>query len=185
MNNPLAITISLKKPINGVYNIDHQCKTKDFEKLTQILKDDLSNLENSIDDNDWLEELINIKLQIKTINFGDDLPLISGALSTLFSLTCQNCLQLMAKKIDLPLNLLLGDSDRESDDFDGYDYWEVIGGNISVHDLIEEILILSVPLYSKHDSGHKCTVFSESRITDNELLNSPFAGLKNQLNNKK
>ena len=185
MNNPLDINISLKKPINGVYSIDHKCKIKDFEKLREVLIDDLRNLESPDDDNGWLEELINIKLQIKTTKFGENLPFISGVLGTFFSLACQNCLQPMVKKIDLSLNLILCESDRENNDVDEYDYWEVIGGNIDLHDLIEEILILSVPLYSKHDLGQKCTTFSESKVTDRELLYSPFSGLKNQLNNKK
>jgi hypothetical protein len=42
-----------------------------------------------------------------------------------------------------------------------------------------------VPLYTKHEAGKKCLVFSEEKVIKEESLYSPFSDLKNQLNNKK
>jgi uncharacterized metal-binding protein YceD (DUF177 family) len=116
---------------------------------------------------------------------GISMPHVSGEVRTSFFLACQNCLQTIIKKIELPINLILCDRDREDDSNNKYDYWEILGDSISMHNLIEEILILSVPLYTKHEAEKECLVFSETEVTDGETLHSPFSDLKNQLNNKK
>ena len=185
MSNPLSSIVSVTKPISGLYRVDLQCKIKDFEKLSQVITNDLENLENPVDDDAWLDQLVDIKLQVKNVNLGIIMPHISGELRTTFFLACQNCLQMIIKKIELPINLILCDRDRENDNNNQYDYWEILGDSISMHNLIEEILILSVPLYTKHEAGKKCLVFSEEKVIKEESLYSPFSDLKNQLNNKK
>jgi uncharacterized metal-binding protein YceD (DUF177 family) len=185
MSNPLSSIVSITKPISGVYSVDFQCKIKDFEKLSQVIASDLEHLENPEDDDAWLNQLIDIRLKIKNVNLGISMPHVSGEIRTSFFLACQNCLQAITKKIELPINLILCDRDREDDSNNKYDYWEILGDSISMHNLIEEILILSVPLYTKHEADIECLVFTETKVTDGETMHSPFSDLKNQLNNKK
>jgi hypothetical protein len=106
MSNPLSSIVSITKPISGVYSIDFQCKIKEFEKLSQVIASDLEHLENPEDDDMWLNQLIDIKLQVKNVNLGISMPHVSGEVRTSFFLACQNCLQTIIKKIELPINLI-------------------------------------------------------------------------------
>ena len=51
-------------------------------------------------------------------------------------------------------------------------------------DLIEELLLMSIPLYVKHDDDRVCVIPNKPQ-TSNDLTTFPFANLKNQLNNDK
>ena len=51
-------------------------------------------------------------------------------------------------------------------------------------DLIEELLLISIPLYVKHHDDKVCVILKKPQ-TKNDLTTFPFADLKNQLNNDK
>ena len=184
MSNSLLLNISLRKPINGSYTIDLVCEIKRFKKLSKIIKKDLDCLEESINYENWSSQNVEINIKITSKNFGKVLPVVSGKLKTRYQLACKNCLKPLNKEIKLPLALILcSDGDTESE-INGYDFWELSDDKIKIHDLIEEVLIMNVPLYAKHDDRKNCITFNEPQVTKQTTLVSPFAGLRNQLNKK-
>ena len=185
MSNSLLSNISLKKPINGFYNINLICKIQCFRKLSKILEKDLNDLEEPMNYRDWSSEDVEIDIEITSKNFGQFLPVVSGELRTQYHLACKNCLRPLKKVIRLPLTLILCRNSDTEKEINGYDLWELSGDEIKVHDLIEEILILDVPLYAKHDKEKNCITYNKPQVSKQRSIVTPFADLRNQLNKKK
>ena len=60
--------------------------------------------------------------------------------------------------------------------------WEIYDEKIKLKDLIEELIIISLPLYFKHESSKDCIAY-EYMLHTESANTLPFADLKKQLNN--
>ena len=60
--------------------------------------------------------------------------------------------------------------------------WEIYKEKIKLKDLIEELILISLPLYFKHESSKDCIDYDYKFDTESAKT-LPFANLKNQLNN--
>ena len=180
MDKLLLQTFSLERPFDGKYVIDCECKIIEFEKLSQILAEDLKNLDSLTNKEAWLNEKIYIKLNFATIKHDKSILKVTGLLKTKFYLTCQTCLKLVEKGIEVPVKLALHEQCDDSHNIHGYEYWELAGSSIKTLDLIEELLIMAIPLYVKHNINEKC-VSHDANGFHKPQVTLPFVNLKNKI----
>lgn len=104
-------------------------------------------------------------------------PLLTLTVSGYVTLTCQRCLQAMRHEVDVAQGLrLVKDEaalprlDEEHDDIDVI----VADSKMNVLDLVEDEIILSVPLGPKHDFD---CVASDDKVNAQDGKRQPFATL--------
>lgn len=83
--------------------------------------------------------------------------LLTGKIRARLSMTCQRCLHDMVLDIDWPIELALIHSDAEAVEVqDGFETYEVIEDTIFTRDLIEDELLLSLPIVPMHEDPVHC-----------------------------
>ena len=180
MSNLLLQTFSLDKPFDGKYVIDCECRIREFEKLSQILTEGLKDLDSLVREDVWLNEKVHIRLDFETIKHDTNIFTATGALKTRFYLTCQKCLKLLENEIEVPVKLALHNKRNEVQNMHGYEYWELTGRSVKTLDLIEELLIMAIPLYIKHNADEDCTSLDVIEFQKQQVT-LPFADLKNRI----
>ena len=184
MNKSLQNVIQLNKLINHPYQLVFDCSLSLFDKLTYSITKDHKFAIKSLEINRWVNESVKVDLEIKSINLGSPMNVVSGRIEVKLFLTCQNCLNIFQNEIDIPVNIALCADQNAYQGNKDYEPWEIEGCGVKIIDLIEELLVISIPLYVKHDDDEDCVIPKKPQ-TSNDLTTFPFANLKNQLNNDK
>jgi uncharacterized protein len=125
------------------------------------------------------------------LNFMQDergLDMVMGEVRALLEMQCQRCLEPVAKTIDWRFRLVIAHSDAEALRLQAeHGILEVQDETVLTRDLIEDELLLSLPLASMHDDPQMCDtaifeMLSEARaeISNDKqrTARSPFAMLK-------
>lgn len=110
---------------------------------------------------------------------------ISGAVEGVISVSCQRCLNPLELKIHDDINLVLLESESELTSLDsGVEPWIIEGAYLDPAEIIEEQLLLSMPIVSFHAQG-ECSNESIDgtirEISDRESGGNPFDVLKTLL----
>ena len=184
MNKSLQNVIQLNKLINHPYQLVFDCSLSLFDKLTYSITKDHKFAIKSLEINRWVNESVKVDLEIKSINLGSPMNVVSGRIEVKLFLTCQNCLNIFQNEIDIPVNIALCADQNAYQGNKDYEPWEIEGCGVKIIDLIEELLLISIPLYVKHDDDKVCVILKKPQ-TSSDLTTFPFANLKNQLNNDK
>lgn len=127
-----------------------------------------------------------IKVELK-FDFAGHIPCIKGHITAELQLKCQRCMQPMTHTIDndFKLGLVLNEEqmDKLPDDFEPY---LVVEDSNHLPDMIEDELLLSLPLVPMHE--HECSEYLNTEETQQEDVNSkkeekenPFSVLKDLL----
>lgn len=106
--------------------------------------------------------------------------LICGGLSTTLWLECQRCLGSMAQPVDVELMVALVTAESQLDALpEEYDPLVVEGGSVRLRDLIEDELLLAIPLVPRHPLGQcgDSALAGGDRSSRNGTRPSPFAVL--------
>ena len=184
MNKSLQNVIQLNKLINHPYQLVFDCSVSLFDKLTDSITKDHKFAIKPLEINRWVNESVKVDLEIKSINLGSPMNIVSGRIETKLFFTCQNCLNIFQNEIDIPVNIALCADQNAYQGNKDYEPWEIEGCGVKIIDLIEELLLISIPLYVKHDDDEDCVIPKKPQ-TSNDLTTFPFANLKNQLNKDK
>jgi uncharacterized protein len=109
---------------------------------------------------------------------------LDGSVSAQLVLECQRCLRPLTKQIQSEFHLGLVTSDEEAAGLpDEFEPVEVIAGEQSLIDVIEDELLLSLPIVAVHE--HDCTS-DMNRKDEHETAPGdtykPFAGLRDLMN---
>lgn len=110
---------------------------------------------------------------------------ISGTVNGIISVCCQRCLNPLELKVHDDINLVLLESESELTNLDsGLEAWIIEGTYLDPSEIIEEQLLLSMPIVSFHAEGECSNESIDGTITtvsDRELGGNPFDVLKTLL----
>ena len=176
----LSDSISIKPSLNEYQRIKGEYKIDNFEKIVRLIQKDHFNARDLKDSRDWLKEKVRIDLKQEIADLNSDEKKISGNVQIKLYLTCQNCLSIVESNLQIPVNIILCKNSKK--DIKGFETWEIPEEKIKLNDLIEELIIISLPLYFKHERSEDCITYDYDLESDRKKT-LPFANLKNQLNN--
>lgn len=116
-------------------------------------------------------------------------PAVRGHLSGVLELTCQRCMKRFRHEVDETFDLVIADSGEESETLpESHEVVETDAGRLDVHWLVEEQLLLALPLIPKHEDETECRRASapppENRkesVAAEEKRQRPFANLRELL----
>jgi len=150
-------------------------KISGFERLAGIVEADLAALDEGQAPPDWREAQVTGRMTFAFADDGGRLPLLRGRASTTVYAVCQRCIRPMKLTLDVPLEYLLADGQLE-----GFEVWELDGPTLRPVDLVDEALVMAIPLSVVHvdrdDCRHMTTEAGEA-----EDRTRPFAALRAQM----
>jgi len=105
----------------------------------------------------------------------DDKPVIHGVMRGEVELICQRCMQRMQQPIDEGFDLMLVNSEAQFDSVpETHEPWLMESALIEVTDLVEEQLLLALPLIAKHEDEAECiTVAPDMMLEEASLQEAP------------
>jgi len=125
----------------------------------------------------------NVQVKIECSIDAEGIHYLKGSLNTSLDLQCQRCLELYGHEINSEFLLGLVRSPEESERLPShYEPWIVEGNNLVVSDMIEEELIISLPVAPMHlpsNCGIQLKDFSAEHV-DIKVKNesNPFKSIK-------
>ena len=176
----LSDSISIKPSLNENQIIKGEYKIENFEKIVRLIQKDHLNAIDLKDSEDWIKEKVRINLKQEIANLNSDEKKVSGSIKIKIYLTCQNCLDVIESDLNIPVSIILCKESKKN--IKGSEMWEIYEEKIKLKDLIEELIIISLPLYFKHESSKDCIDY-DYKLDNESAKTLPFANLKNQLNN--
>jgi uncharacterized protein len=105
-------------------------------------------------------------------------------------LACQRCLRPIEWPVKSSARLaFVGETDGTADDIDEHDAYEMRAGHVTLIEVVEEELLLALPLVATHTAPADCEflaspVAAPDRAPTAEKSQRPFAGLKELLGRK-
>lgn len=155
-------------------------KLGDLEQLTEIVRKDLETLNTDKLPLDWRESPVAGQLSFGFADAQDGLPTVAGQVGVTVPATCQRCLGVVEIPLEVELRLLLGGDEANAADDEHYDIWELDEDTLRPLDLLEEALIMAIPLAPMHvdDAVCKQPAAIAEAVTETRR---PFATLKSQM----
>ena len=133
----------------------------------------------------WKERLIEGNIKFNWIDEEKALVLGKGFLKAEIPMVCQRCLKQFDFSMEVSIKVIFNTAGHEDifNDFNDFDFWsfESCSNEIRLLDVIEESIILDLPLAPMHDVSD-CNIsvdFLEIETETNYL--KPFADLKSQM----
>ena len=103
-------------------------------------------------------------------------PRVQGKIQAEVDLICQRCLETMVWSLQLDFLLGIVRNEEEAKALpDCYDPWLVPGEQASLAELVQEELILGLPLVARHET---CASVGDQQILNEQEKPQPFAVLK-------
>ena len=176
MKNLLEKSVKVTKMADSGQEIELRQDLIFFKNFVLILESELGSYKVNEDAKNWRYSSVNIKMQFGYLDKTNKIPILEGNLSVNLYMICQRCLEVF----ELPLNIslkyafLIRENNFEKNI--NYEIWELPNDKLNIYDFIEEILIISIPLYPSHKSNENCNLLLKS--VDGENKNKPFSNLK-------
>ena len=100
---------------------------------------------------------------------------INGRLQTQMTLLCQRCLQPMLYPVDVQVALIVQTEEQDDDELIGYEPIILNSTQVSLVKLIEDELILAIPIIAKHTICPSNDYQLDENISENnKIRNNPF-----------
>lgn len=185
MGNPLRDRRPLAELAGQGQVIEITEKVGDFARLAGIVERDLAALDPDKLPRNWRDSAVTGRLVFGFIDAQKQVAVLEGEVAVTVEAVCQRCLEPFRLNLCSELHLLpvvSGDSALADDGFadDGFEVWELEDDTVCPADIVEESLIMAIPLSAMHDSGETCRNF-DAEASDATQTTRPFAALKSQL----
>lgn len=165
--------------------IEFKENVKFFDGLLEVLEDDLSALDDEEIPADWRDGSIVGALRFAFSTVDDALPVMTGSVEATVVTVCQRCLKPFQWQLRIDPKLIFLDRDGPDDLIAEYEIWELVDGALTPKAVIDELLVMAMPLSAKHDDPKKCGALSSEDENASKDTTRPFAALREQMQNAK
>ena len=180
MANPLFDRVLPKESAARGQLIECKGKVGDFERLVEIIEADLAVVPEDIRPQRWRAEPVDIRLEFGWVDGLQGIPGITGRASAHIPVVCQRCLEAFELSLDASLKMLVV-KPGEWPDLPEYEVWELEEEALRLVDLVEESLVMAMPLAPSHDSLESCARPAVENTESGPEKVRPFADLKSQM----
>ena len=180
MGNPLQDRRTPSEWATSGQVIEFSQKINDFEKLAGIVKADLDTLDPDKLPRAWRDTVVTGQLSFGFAAAQGGVPALQGKVTAKIDVVCQRCLETMQLPLVVDLQLLFGGDGSVSAEDGGYEVWELEEEKLRPLDLVEEALIMAMPLAAMHVDSKTCHGPEVAEDDPGERI-QPFAALKSQM----
>ena len=181
MGNPLRDRRTPSELAECGQVIEIERKIKDFPQLAAIVQADLAALDADRLPAGSRNAPVSGRLEF---GFGDAqnrLPVLDGRVAVTFDAVCQRCLGPFRCSLDVPLRLMFGVAAMSSDVAGNYELWDLAGDTLRPLDVVDESLVMALPLAAKHQNDPSCIAPEGGAAEPADVKIRPFAALRSQM----
>jgi len=182
MANPLLDRVLPEDLAKRGQVFEFEGKVEDFRRLIEIVEADLNSVAAQNRPREWRAAPVNIRLGFSWADARRECPALEGEISTDIVAVCQRCLEPFELPLRTTLKMLLLKSADATMLQDEFEIWEVDGDEIRPLDIVEEALIMALPLSAVHQSRDLCGPLADNVTDENKETVTPFADLRSRMN---
>lgn len=177
MGNPLRDRRTAQEWAESGQVIEITEEIGDFARLAGIVGNDLEALRPARIPHDWRNATVVGRLQFGFADAQRYVPALQGRVAVTVDAVCQRCLEPMRLPLDAKLRLLFDVGGEVATGGEGYEVWELEDERLRPLDVVEEALIMAMPLAAIHADA-ECTAVMAN---EPEKATRPFANLRQQM----
>ncbi|MDG2375915.1 MAG: YceD family protein [Woeseiaceae bacterium] len=151
--------------------------------MCKISETEIKAVAGSAQTRDWQDSAVRVGLSFAWLDPGMRIVSATGQVTAGLPVVCQRCLEPFELVIDTPIRMLFGESLDDSRYAD-YDVWEVDGTAIVLRDVVEEALVMAMPLAPLHDASTICGRQAEEIPAEYPETTRPFEDLRARMKAK-
>ena len=180
MGNPLRDRRPLAELAAKGQVIEIADKIGNFKGLAEIVEADLGTLDADKIPQDWRDAALTGRLEFGFADAQKRVATIEGDVSVVIDAVCQRCLDSFRLPLTAELRLMPVSGSVQANESGEYDVWELDDEMVCPADIVEEALIMAMPLAAMHGVAEECRKYDQD-ANDAEQTTKPFADLKSQL----
>jgi len=180
MGNPLRDRRTPSELAESGQVIEFSEKISDLEKLAEIVEGDLETLDPDTLPLNWRDTVVAGQLNFSFADAQEGVVALAGEVATTIDAVCQRCLSAFRMPLKAELRLLFDADDSAKVDGEHYEIWELEEEEFRPLDLVEEALIMALPLVALHVDDEACRRADRPAAEPGEKIR-PFAALKSQM----
>ena len=180
MANPLFARILPKEAADLGQLVEYTGKVGDFERLVEIVAADMVAASGSDRQRNWRAMPVAIRLEFRWADGMQGVPAVVGRAAGQIPAICQRCLKAFDLLLDTSIDMLLV-APAESASVDGHEVWELDDDAVRLVDVVEESLVMAMPLAPTHEIGEQCMALDAEDTNSGSETVRPFADLRSQL----
>lgn len=164
--------------------IEFKGKVSDFERLTQVVSDDLAALETAKRPRNWQDSPLNGRLSFSFADVQERLPQVDGSADTSVPAVCQRCLEPCTLALETAIHYLLLPSGETGEGRSDYEVWELERSVFRPAELVEEALLMALPIAALHADPADCGPLAATLAADAPDVvetTRPFADLRQRM----
>jgi len=155
-------------------------KLSGFERLASIVEADLAALDADKMPLGWRDSIIVGELAFEFADAQRKVPAVRCRLSASVDAVCQRCLQPFRLPLETESSLLLLALDESAEGYEDHEVWEMEENTLRPQDIVEELLVMALPLSARHVDSASCKALSAA-ADEQEEMTKPFAALRAQM----
>lgn len=165
--------------------IEFKGKIADFPRLSRIVARDLDALDEGDRPTDWRNAPLSARLAFGFADVSDRLPIVEGQASVVVTAVCQRCLDPVDLALTADLSYLLLPEATSGAGLDEYEVWELDEESFRPAELVEEALIMLLPISAVHEDPDDCGPLSGRLVAGTGRTRRestrPFADLRSRM----
>lgn len=192
MGHPLRDYESPKALAKARQSFDFEANLREFDRLLKIVAADLGTLDEAEIPDGWQDRPVRGHLSFAFADLRDSVPVVTGETQATLDAVCQRCLRPFEMPLSVSLDYVLTAAQEAGDapdaELDGYESWELAEDRLKPADLVEEAIVMALPMAAAHATLAECGPLAQHLIDGPSSENQttrPFAGLKAELDKQK
>ena len=159
-------------------------KIVNFKRLAGIVEADLATLDPDKIPDHWRDALVTGRLEFGFADAQMQVASLEGEVAVTLDAVCQRCLEPFRYTLSVDLRLLPTTDGQGVSAGADFELWELDDEMICPADIVEEVLIMAMPLSAMHDTAAACGGY-EPADEQLEQTTRLFAKLRTQLEQDK
>ena len=180
MGNPLRDRQTASEWAAARQVIEIEEKLSGFERLASIVEADLAVLDAGKMPLDWRDSTVVGEMTFAFADAQQTVPAVQCKLTATVDAVCQRCLEPFQLALETESGLLLLALDETAEGYEDHEVWEMEEDVLRPQDIVEELLIMALPLSARHVDSASCKVLSAA-ADEQEEMTKPFAALRAQM----
>ena len=180
MGNPLRVRRPVAELAAKGQVIEIAEKLSNFKRLEGIVEADLATLDPDKIPHDWRDSRVTGRLEFGFADAQMQVASLEGEVTVALDAVCQRCLEPFRYTLSVELRLLPTTVSQGVPVGADFDVWELDEEVICPADIVEEALIMAMPLSARHQNAEACGGY-EPAGEQVVQTSRPFASLREQL----
>ena len=183
MANPLLDRVQPELLAERGQSIEFKGKVGDLPRLVQIVEADLAVVDEAARPRGWKDRPLEVRLEFGWLDPDHRVAAVSGRVAALIAAICQRCLEVFEWPLDTEFRLVV--SRDEEGGPEGHEVWVTDEDSIRPLDLVEEAVVMALPLSPKHAMAGECGPLGQTLEAREPDTVRPFADLRAQMDRSK